>query len=175
MLPGWVCWNPVCRTILHKSRCTWSSNVCKWNTEDGCLSRTTETDCGSTRLMIVLSSYTNANRCQWDVATSKCGWNRDAMNNVCLHPPTGHTTLPDSTRNCAAILKGKCPPAWEVRWFSYVVYYLIFRCLLGAAWRSTASTKCCWSPHQALSAAMHLARPWKHLMLPTPRCGGITP
>ena len=94
------------------------------------MSRTTESDCGNTRLMIVLSSYTNANRCQWDVATSKCGWNRDAMNNVCLHPPTGHTTLPDSTRNCAAILKGKCPPAWEVRWLSYVVKYL----LLGAYW-----------------------------------------
>ena len=40
----------VCWTIHWKSRCTWSSNVCKWNTEDGCVSRTTEADCGNTRL-----------------------------------------------------------------------------------------------------------------------------
>ena len=40
----------VCWTIHCKSRCTWSSNVCKWNTEDGCVSRTTEADCGNTRL-----------------------------------------------------------------------------------------------------------------------------
>ena len=97
------------------SSCTWTSGVCKWDTEDGCLSRTTETDCGTTRSLNNLcpcKTLISHPRCKWEGGS--CIWNRDAQNNVCLHPPTGHTTLPDATRNCADILKGRCPPSWEV-------------------------------------------------------------
>ena len=101
------------------SSCTWSSGVCKWNTEDGCLSRTTESDCGTTRSVKNVRSYPtdliSHPRCKWEGGT--CTWNRDAQNNVCLQPPTGHTTLPDATRNCADILKGRCPLSWEVNVF----------------------------------------------------------
>ena len=98
------------------SSCTWTSGVCKWDTtEDGCLSRTTETDCGTTRSLNNLcpcKTLISHPRCKWEGGS--CIWNRDAQNNVCLHPPTGHTTLPDATRNCADILKGRCPLSWEV-------------------------------------------------------------
>ena len=105
--------------ILICSRCTWSSDVCKWDTtEDGCLSRTTETDCGTTRSLnnrCPCKTLISHPRCKWEGGS--CIWNRDAQNNVCLHPPTGHTTLPDATRNCADILKGRCPLSWEVNIF----------------------------------------------------------
>merc|ERR1712055_1105083 len=79
--------------------CSWDAGVCKWDNGGGCKSRTTEDACGN-------------DRCKWEGGS--CIWNRDAENNVCLHAPSGHATLPDATRNCALILKGKCPLSWEV-------------------------------------------------------------
>merc|ERR1711936_1040745 len=79
--------------------CSWDAGVCKWDKGGGCQSRATEEDCG-------------ADRCKWQGGS--CIWNRDAQNNVCLHPPSSRTTLPDATKNCADILKGKCPASWEV-------------------------------------------------------------
>merc|ERR1711934_856061 len=79
--------------------CSWDAGVCKWDKGGGCQSRTTEEDCG-------------ADRCKWEGGS--CIWNRDAQNNVCLHPPSSRNTLPDATKNCADMLKGKCPMSWEV-------------------------------------------------------------
>ena len=61
---------------------------------------------------VTLIAYAAAFRCKWEGGS--CIWNRDAENNVCLHAPSGHATLPDATRNCALLLKGKCPLSWEV-------------------------------------------------------------
>merc|ERR1719398_565130 len=140
-----VCKLKTDQTSCSQAGCTWSSNVCKWNTEDGCVSRTTEDDCGNTR-------------CQWDAATTTCGWNRDATNNVCLHPPSGHTTLPDATRNCAAILKSKCPPAWEVPTGCCLEEHSKYEVLL----ESTPGFVCCNAPCTSLEAS-HAANTQVHL------------
>ena len=101
-------------------RCTWDAGACKWRTDGGCLSRTTEDACGADRwvevplltVFICLVLFIDLFRCKWEGGA--CIWNRDAQNNVCLHPPAGHDTLPDATRNCADIVKGRCPLSWEV-------------------------------------------------------------
>ena len=77
-------------------------------------------------------------RCKWEGGS--CIWNRDAQNNVCLHAPASHATLPDATRNCADILKGRCPLSWEVlaswkilNWSSLITSIGAYWMLLGGA------------------------------------------
>merc|ERR1711970_1184188 len=100
----------------------------------GCQSRTTESDCGTTR-------------CKWEGGS--CIWNRDAQNNVCLHPPTGHTTLPDATKNCADILKGRCPLSWEVPTGCCLEEHSKYELLL----TSTPGFVCCNAPCTSLEAS----------------------
>merc|ERR1711970_1346679 len=109
----------------------------------GCQSRTTESDCGTTR-------------CKWEGGS--CIWNRDAQNNVCLHPPTGHTTLPDATKNCADILKGRCPLSWEVPTGCCLEEHSKYELLL----TSTPGFVCCNAPCTSLEAS-HKAGAKVHL------------
>jgi len=123
--------------------CTWDAGACKWRTDGGCLSRTTEDACGT-------------DRCKWEGGS--CIWNRDAQNNVCLHPPTGHTTLPDATRNCADILKGRCPLSWEVPTGCCLEEHSKYEMLL----ESTPGFVCCNAPCTSLEAS-HTAGTQVHL------------
>merc|ERR1719219_3006061 len=123
--------------------CTWDGGACKWRNDGGCLSRTTEDACGT-------------DRCKWEGGS--CIWNRDAQNNVCLHPPTGHTTLPDATRNCADILKGRCPLSWEVPTGCCLEEHSKYEMLL----ESTPGFVCCNAPCTSLEAS-HTAGTQVHL------------
>merc|ERR1719402_1302627 len=114
--------------------CTWDAGACKWRTDGGCLSRTTKDACG-------------ADRCKWEGGS--CIWNRDAQNNVCLHPPAGHATLPDATRNCADILKGRCPLSWEVPTGCCLEEHSKYELLL----TSTPGFVCCNAPCTSLEAS----------------------
>jgi len=123
--------------------CSWDAGVCKWDKGGGCQSRTTEEDCG-------------ADRCKWEGGS--CIWNRDAQNNVCLHHPSSHTTLPDATKNCADILKGKCPPSWEVPTGCCLEEHSKYELLL----TSTPGFVCCNAPCTSLEAS-HKAGAKVHL------------
>merc|ERR1719250_306733 len=114
--------------------CTWDAGVCKWDNGGGCLSRTTKDACG-------------ADRCKWEGGS--CIWNRDAQNNVCLHPPASHATLPDATRNCAGILKGRCPLSWEVPTGCCLEEHSKYELLL----TSTPGFVCCNAPCTSLEAS----------------------
>merc|ERR1719250_357162 len=114
--------------------CTWDAGVCKWDNGGGCLSRTTKDACG-------------ADRCKWEGGS--CIWNRDAHNNVCLHPPASHATLPDATRNCADILKGRCPLSWEVPTGCCLEEHSKYELLL----TSTPGFVCCNAPCTSLEAS----------------------
>merc|ERR1712013_974174 len=74
---------------------------------------------------------------------------RDAKNNVCLHPPAGHSSLPDATLNCANILKGKCPPSWEVPNGCCLSEHSKYEMLL----ESTPGFVCCNAPCTSLEAS----------------------
>merc|ERR1711934_329972 len=123
--------------------CSWDAGVCKWDKGGGCQSRTTEEDCG-------------ADRCKWEGGS--CIWNRDAQNNVCLHHPSSRTTLPDATKNCADILKGKCPPSWEVPTGCCLEEHGKYELLL----TSTPGFVCCNAPCTSLEAS-HKAGAQVHL------------
>merc|ERR1719234_2017564 len=141
-----ICKEKTDSSTCASSGCTWLSrlDVCRWETyEDGCLSRTTSDDCGT-------------DRCKWEGGS--CIWNRDAQNNVCLHPPTGHTTLPDATRNCADILKGRCPLSWEVPTGCCLEEHSKYEMLL----ESTPGFVCCNAPCTSLEAS-HTAGTQVHL------------
>merc|ERR1719250_461200 len=114
--------------------CIWDAGVCKWDNGGGCLSRTTKDACG-------------ADRCKWEGGS--CIWNRDAQNNVCLHPPASHATLPDATRNCADILKGRCPLSWEVPTGCCLEEHSKYELLL----TSTPGFVCCNAPCTSLEAS----------------------
>merc|ERR1719234_42158 len=132
-----ICKEKTDSSTCASSGCTWLSrlDVCRWGTyEDGCLSRTTSDDCGT-------------DRCKWEGGS--CMWNRDAQNNVCLHPPTGHTTLPDATRNCADILKGRCPLSGEVPTGCCLEEHSKYEMLL----ESTPGFVCCNAPCTSLEAS----------------------
>jgi len=123
--------------------CTWDAGVCKWDHGGGCKSRTTEDACGN-------------DRCKWEGGS--CIWNRDAENNVCLHAPSGHATLPDATRNCALILMGKCPLSWEVPTGCCLEEHSKYEMLL----TSTPGFVCCNAPCTSLEAS-HKAGSKVHL------------
>ena len=57
---------------------------------NGCDTRTSEENCGG-------------ERCKWYPEAGHCKWNRDEVNNVCLHPPASEKTLPESVHHCARI------------------------------------------------------------------------
>merc|ERR1719450_1913223 len=114
--------------------CSWDAGVCKWDNGGGCKSRTTEDACGN-------------DRCKWEGGS--CIWNRDAENNVCLHAPSGHATLPDATRNCALLLKGKCPLSWEVPTGCCLEEHSKYEMLL----ESTPGFVCCNAPCTSLEAS----------------------
>jgi len=123
--------------------CTWDAGVCKWDNGGGCRSRTTKDACG-------------ADRCKWE--GESCIWNRDAENNVCLHPPTSRTTLPAATKNCADILKGRCPLSWEVPTGCCLEEHSKYELLL----TSTPGFVCCNAPCTSLEAS-HKAGSQVHL------------
>merc|ERR1712013_889940 len=130
-----VCRRKSTTAACKNSGCTWSSGSrCKWSAEDGCQARSTKAECGT-------------DRCKW--ANGACTWNRDAKNNVCLHPPTGHSALPDATLNCANILKGKCPPSWEVPTGCCLSEHSKYEMLL----ESTPGFVCCNAPCTSLEAS----------------------
>merc|ERR1711936_1080664 len=123
--------------------CSWDAGVCKWDNDGGCQTRTTKEDCG-------------ADRCKWEGGS--CIWNGDAQNNVCLHHPSSHTTLPDATKNCADILKGKCPPSWEVPTGCCLEEHSKYELLM----TSTPGFVCCNAPCTSLEAS-HKAGAKVHL------------
>merc|ERR1712055_401475 len=129
-----VCRRKSSSAACKSSGCTWSSGKCKWSGEDGCLARSTKAECGT-------------DRCKW--ANGACTWNRDAKNNVCLHPPAGHSSLPDATLNCANILKGKCPRSWEVPNGCCLSEHSKYEMLL----ESTPGFVCCNAPCTSLEAS----------------------
>ena len=130
-----VCRSKSSSAACKSSGCTWSSGSgCKWSAEDGCLARSTKAECGT-------------DRCKW--ANGACTWNRDAKNNVCLHPPAGHSSLPDATLNCANILKGKCPRSWEVPNGCCLSEHSKYEMLL----ESTPGFVCCNAPCTSLEAS----------------------
>ncbi|MCP4513396.1 MAG: hypothetical protein GY826_44140, partial [Fuerstiella sp.] len=61
-----------------------------------------------------------------DTSLHSCKWNRDVVNNVCVHPPVGHTDMPTAVQSCNNVVNGVCPTPWEV---SAVFVTAMFLCL----------------------------------------------
>merc|ERR1719308_577532 len=123
------------------------------NAADQCPSKTDANSCGQS-----VGCTWDAGACKWRTDGGSCIWNRDAQNNVCLHPPAGHDTLPDATRNCADILKGRCPLSWEVPTGCCLEEHSKYEMLL----ESTPGFVCCNAPCTSLEAS-HAAGTQVHL------------